>query len=204
VNKKKLFLFDVDGVLFDTKKNMEKSWQKVCDKFRLQIPFEKYFNLIGIPFKKILINLGIKDNFFLIQKYYKKCSIKNNRYIKIYPSVRETIKKIKNRGDKIGIVTSKDYYRTKLLLNRFKIDISLVECHSKNKRGKPHPDTLNSAIKKSLINKKKVYYVGDTQYDLLAAQRAKIKFIFASYGYGKVIKIKKNFIINKFHQVLSF
>ena len=48
-------LFDLDGVLFDTKKNMEKSWNDVNKNFNLKIKFEDYFSKIGVPFQKILM-----------------------------------------------------------------------------------------------------------------------------------------------------
>ena len=40
--KKKLIIFDLDGVLIDSKKNMEASWICVQNKFNLNIPFEEY------------------------------------------------------------------------------------------------------------------------------------------------------------------
>ena len=42
------------------------------------------------------------------------------------------------------------------------------------------------------MNKKGVY-IGDTNIDYLTAKRAKIGFIYASYGYGKVM-YKKIFL----------
>ena len=41
---------------------MKFSWDKVNEKYRIKIPFKKYYNFIGIPFNDILKNLGIKKN----------------------------------------------------------------------------------------------------------------------------------------------
>ena len=54
MRESKLYLFDMDGVLFNTKLNMKKSWNNVRKKFKLHIKFENYFEHIGIPFEKIL------------------------------------------------------------------------------------------------------------------------------------------------------
>ena len=47
---KKLILFDFDGVLFDSKKNMEISWQRVMQKFQIKKNFSHYEKFIGLPF----------------------------------------------------------------------------------------------------------------------------------------------------------
>jgi beta-phosphoglucomutase-like phosphatase (HAD superfamily) len=54
---KNLIIFDLDGVLFDSKKNMEISWNFVKKKYQLKIKFESYFQNIGMPFLNILKKL---------------------------------------------------------------------------------------------------------------------------------------------------
>ena len=45
----KLVLFDLDGVLIDSKENMRCAWI-VKKKFNLKQSFENYFKNIGLPF----------------------------------------------------------------------------------------------------------------------------------------------------------
>ena len=61
-NNFNFFYFDLDGVIFDSKKNMKKSWKDVCIKHNIDIKFKKYFDKIGKPFEQILINLGLDPN----------------------------------------------------------------------------------------------------------------------------------------------
>ena len=58
--KIKLILFDLDGVIFDTKINMRLSWEKVRKIFKIKNSFNNYFKYIGLPFEVILKRLGIK------------------------------------------------------------------------------------------------------------------------------------------------
>ena len=44
--KKSFLLLDLDGVIFDSKKNMESAWNKTSKKFELNIPFSLYFKNI--------------------------------------------------------------------------------------------------------------------------------------------------------------
>ena len=75
------FIFDLDGVIFDSKKNMQVSWEITCKKFNLKKSFKSYFKKIGIPFYKILINLGIKPKKEIFETYINS-SIKNIKLIK--------------------------------------------------------------------------------------------------------------------------
>ena len=58
--KKKLVLFDLDCVLFDTKKNMKYSWDLTSKRFDLKVPFKNYYQIIGRPFRDLLRLLKIK------------------------------------------------------------------------------------------------------------------------------------------------
>ena len=192
---KKLILFDLDGVLFNTKINMERSWNDVKKEFGININFKFYFNKIGIPFNQILKKLRIERNKKKIELFYKKKSIFYNNLTKIYPNVKTTLNYLKKKY-KLGIVTSKDRFRTKKLIEQYKLKFSVVICPSKKIRGKPFPDPINKALNILKVNNCNTYYVGDTKYDYLAAKRSLVKFIYASYGYGnlkkgKLLKIKK-------------
>ena len=204
--KKKLFLFDLDGVLFDTKKNMDKAWNLVRDKFNIKKSFNEYFLHLGLPFNLIMKKLGInKNNINLINVFYKKKSLQHSHLIKIYPGVKSSLKKLKKNNIEVGIVTSKDAYRTKKIISNYKLNFSIIECPRKGFRGKPHPDPILRVIKKTGYLKKDVIYVGDTYNDYLSAKSSKIKFIFAAYGYGKYKKdIKYYGKINKFSEIISF
>jgi|TARA_B100001093_G_C26726301_1_gene970095 phosphoglycolate phosphatase len=203
-NKIKLVLFDLDGVLINSISNMKFSWDKVNEKYRLKIPFKKYYNFIGIPFNDILKNLGIKKNLHsLIFKYYSLHSSKNINKIKLYPNVKKTVKILNKKKIILGIVTSKDFARSKKILQKFNLRIKNLYSPSKYLRGKPHPDQLLLALKLNKILPKNTLFVGDTKYDYLASKKAKIPFVFASYGYG-VKSAGYNRSISKLDDLLNF
>ena len=193
-------LFDLDGVLFDTKKNMEKSWNDVNKNFNLKIKFEDYFSKIGVPFQKILKKLKIKKKKIRIEKYYQKKSVSYIKLIKLYPKVISTVNYLIKKNYKIAIVTSKDKKRSLQLIKRFKLNITLVISPTQKMRGKPYPDQIIKALKiKKTLNKNAVY-VGDTKIDYLAAKKSFVNFIFAKYGYGK-IKNKNLKYISSFEEL---
>ena len=51
IKRKKIIIFDLDGVIIDSKKNMKISGRFIV-KNNLKIDFKNYFSFIGLPFKK--------------------------------------------------------------------------------------------------------------------------------------------------------
>ena len=74
--KKKLIIFDLDGVIVNSLVNMRISWNYVSKKYKLNIKFSEYKKYIGLPFKKILINLNILKNQDILFNEYNKISKK--------------------------------------------------------------------------------------------------------------------------------
>jgi phosphoglycolate phosphatase len=196
-------IFDLDGVLIDSKKNMRNSWGHVKKKMKLSQSFKKYFDLIGYPFERILNKIGIFNDINKIKKIYQTQSIFNLKYVKIHKDVIQTLETLKKNKIKLGLVTSKDIKRTKIIIKKFKIPIKTIISPRKKLRGKPFPDQIFLALKKLMSSKKKTCYVGDMLVDFKAAQNAKVGFIFADYGYGKKKNYFKN-IIYKPRDILKF
>ena len=184
----------MDGVLVNTKRNMNLSWQKVQEKFKLNTPFKNYFKYIGIPFEKILRKLFIKNNISKIKKIYNSESLKRSNVVTLYPGVKKTLKKLKKNKIKIGIVTSKDKKRTKKLVKKFQMKRKLIVSPSRELKGKPNPDQLIKAIRLSKVNSSGVIYVGDMLVDYKAAMKAKINYVHANYGYSKKLSYYKHSI----------
>jgi len=197
------FIFDLDGVIIDSRRNMQISWNKTSSKFKLKQNFKEYFKNIGIPFNEIIKNIGIKKNFKNIQLEYKKNSLKYQKKIKLYKGIKKIFLFLEKKNIPYSVVTSKDFTRSRILLKKFKIFPKSLHCPSRRYRGKPSPDLINACIKRNNFKKKNSVYIGDTNHDYETAKKAKINFIFANYGYGKKLKKYKN-IINKPRDLFNF
>jgi phosphoglycolate phosphatase len=202
MRKKKIYLFDLDGVLINSKKNMQVSWEAVNRKYDLKVSFKDYFKLIGMPFYVILRKLKIKPtNYEKISKEYNLNSIKNIKYIKLQNGVIKTLNILKKNGKIIGILTSKEKIRTKKILKKLKIKLNLVLCPQRNLIGKPNPKQINELSKKRKVQKNQMVYIGDMNVDKLTAKNAKIDYIHAKYGYSK--KIKSKYSIKNIEDIIS-
>ena len=190
INKKKIFIFDLDGVLIDSKKNMKKSWSVVKKKFLLKKKFEDYEKFIGLKFLKILQNLKINKNLNKIEKEYKLQSIKNINLITLKPNTKIFLNYLRKKGKKIALLTSKDTTRTKILLKKFNLRFDKICTPNKFFPGKPNPRQINSIIKRFKIDRKNAVYIGDMKSDLLTSKNGKIDFIFVSTGFTRDMNCK--------------
>ena len=65
----KAYIFDLDGVLIDSKKMMSHAWTKCQLEHNLDQPFSEYFKHIGKPIRDIMKELGIKNSDAVKNKY---------------------------------------------------------------------------------------------------------------------------------------
>ena len=192
MNKQKLIIFDFDGVLINSEKNMEITWNKTIKYFKdYDIPFSEYKKNIGLPFKNILKKLNIqKKHFKIITSNYKKNSLYYQNKIKLFKGIKPLIKKLK-KNYKIALFTSKDNLRTKFLIRKFNLEFDTVIAGNDVKKGKPHPEGLKKILSRLNFKKKKfIFYIGDTIHDYNCAKNLKIKYVHVKCGFEKIKKNK--------------
>ena len=93
---KKAVLFDLDGVLLNSRPNMERAWQDVQERVGVTVDFEDYFKNIGRPFRDILTILGLQDHADEIEPVYSQSSKDNFHLATFYPYVEESLQKIED------------------------------------------------------------------------------------------------------------
>ena len=199
-NTNNLIIFDLDGVLIDSRNNMKNSWSHVKNLLNLKQNFSDYYEFIGLPFEDILKKIGIND-YKLISKIkieYEKNSKKNLNKIKFYPGVKSTLKYLIKKNYKLSIITSKNMERTKLILKDYLNYFNSINTPDLNIKSKPYPDQIFYAIKKAESSYKNTIFIGDSVFDKEAAKAAGVKFFYASYGYGN---ISNRHSLNKFTEI---
>jgi phosphoglycolate phosphatase len=88
----------------------------------------------------------------------------------------------------LGLATMKKGYYARKILEAFGWE-SLFKSVSASEEGlksKPDPEMLFKAISDLGVKAVETLYVGDTSIDLEMAERAKVPFLFAGWGYGSL------------------
>ena len=202
--KRKLIIFDLDGVLINSLPNMKYSMQRTNKELKIKIDFNEYKKYLGLPFEKIMKKMGIKKNVLQIKKTYSYFSKKKIKEPKIN---KKTIKdlKILNINYDFAIFTSKDKKRTTKILNKYNF-LKIIITADDVVEGKPSPEGIYKILKKARIkDKKNCIYVGDSIYDYQSSKKANIDYLHASWGYDKNLnKIEKIKKITNLLQIKNF
>ena len=62
-NKKKLIIFDLDGVLINSENNMMFALSKTSKKLKIKLNFNIYKKYIGLPFELIMKKMQINEKY---------------------------------------------------------------------------------------------------------------------------------------------
>lgn len=177
-----LALFDLDGVLIDSRTNMEAAWRAVNAECGYGVPFDRYLAHIGLPFRDILRALGLRARLDDAEAIYARASIANFDRIVVYPGIVAALATLRRAGLPLGVVTSKDAQRTALAIARIGARFDVVQAPAPGLRGKPAPDQLLAAAVR--VAPQRAIYIGDMPVDELTARNARMSYAHAEWGYG--------------------
>ena len=196
--KEKIILFDLDGTLIDSTKAIVGTFYYSFEKldFNFKGTQEDIKNVIGYPLEFMYKKLGVqKKQIDIFVNTYKK----RYRQISLEQTVLldDAIKSLElaSKFATLGIVTTKTTkYTIPLLedmgiLKYFKTIIGRQEVINP----KPHPEPIFKAMKNLDVTNSnhKIYMIGDTKLDLIAAKDANITGIGVLCGYGKREDLKQ-------------
>ena len=190
IRLKAAFIFDFDGTLVDSEQSIYQCFKSITKQIAPErIEYAKNI-LIGPPLRdtasEILGPEHQKSLDEFVQLFITMHDDQVIEHTQVYPDVDQVLKKLHERNIPMAIATNKRVAPTQKLINHFNwnkyfkfIECSDSESFIKNK---------NSIVKK-IIQKdscfSNAFLIGDTVNDGLAANKNNLKFIKASYGYGK-------------------
>jgi phosphoglycolate phosphatase len=185
---KQAVIFDLDGTLLNTIEDIHIAVNIALNSFGFKsIAISETtlnighgaFNLI----KQILVNENletVKKVYELYQHYYDNHLI---IHTKPYDGIDNILKDLMSKGIKIGVVSNKHHYLVKKLVTHFFPKIIYYSGMKESIPIKPKPDMLLAMIEEMGVLHKDVFYIGDSEADILCAQASKVEMIALSYGY---------------------
>ncbi|MFF7442116.1 HAD family hydrolase [Streptomyces sp. NPDC008122] len=179
----KALLFDLDGVLLDTRPVMKRAWQQVLKEHGLDVPFEEYERHLGRPFADIMERLGFTES-ERFRRTYDEASIAASHLAREFDGVVEVLHAFVAAGWLLGVVTSKPLERAAPILTTLGCPFSTVRTPNGGGRGKPAPDPVLLALTDLGVDPADAVYVGDMAVDQEAARRARVPYVHAGWGYG--------------------
>jgi pyrophosphatase PpaX len=107
-----------------------------------------------------------------------------DRLIEPYHGMREALQGLRERGLRLGLVTSKVEWAARLSYERYGLGefLSVLVFHDDTPRHKPAPEPLLFAAAKAGLDPARTAYVGDSVHDMAAGRAAGMKTIGALWG----------------------
>ena len=184
-------IFDLDGTLWDSTKEVTVSWQKVLrEQPDIQhVPDEEaIYSVMGLSsdalMAKLFPDLSPERN----QELFRLCGIEEQKHLlehggTLYPGTEETLRELSKRLP-LFIVSNcgVGYIETFLEAHKLHRYFKDFECFGNTLR--PKSENIASVAKRNGLQSP--VYVGDTQWDYENATAAGVPFIFAAYGFGDV------------------
>jgi len=119
--------------------------------------------------------------------------IETSKSASVLPGARATLDYMKSKGVRMGVVTNSGRIAADDMLRRAELQgyFEFVLCRDDVSAMKPKPDGLERALSILGVPRERVFYVGDSKYDIIAAKEARVKIIAIPSGNYTEARLKE-------------
>lgn len=202
--KKKLLIFDLDGTLMNTLKDLNIATNYALKKYNypprtVEQTKKDIGNGVAMLIARSIPNGMDNPNYpecLSIFKEYYKAHYFENTYP--YEKVKDTLLYFKSHGYLLAVVSNKFDEGAKKLVNFYlpnifdRIQGSLPELGIGYK---PSPDLVNKVLSELNVSNEDALYIGDTEVDYQTAMNSHLDCVLVSYGYrdkNQLLEVTKN------------
>lgn len=205
-----ILVFDLDGTILDTFNLIEETYKEVL---RLKLPDFVYDEALiksffGPPLEESFGRIT-KDRDFqleLVRFYKERNAVNHYKYLEIFPKVKEGLEKLKELGHKMAIFSNKSHDMIMLGLKLKQIDhyFDIVVGLEDVVNPKPNPEGIKKI--KEFYNEDKLVMIGDTKFDMIVANNAKIPSIGVTWALTKkaeLLEFNASYVIDDFDEIFE-
>lgn len=188
----RLFIFDLDGTLIDSKLDLALSVNATRAEFGLgPLPHEQIYGYIGDG-APMLVRRALDHSeddaqveqalaFFL--GYYRQHMLDNTV---AYPGVREGLEELARAGRILTVLTNKPARFSREILQGLQLadHFRLVYGGNSFERKKPDPMGVEAILRETGVPKAEALVVGDSEIDVQTARNAGLRVCCVTYGLG--------------------
>lgn len=184
--KRDAVLFDLDGTLWDSSREVLHCWNRVLRPLGRHVTEAQMAQLMGLTPREIgdlmFPDLSVEERYTLTFR----CLDAEPPYLyergaKLYPSVRETLRELRERYF-IGLISNctEDYALS--FLHAHGLEGLFDDHETAGRTGLDKEQNIRLVLERNKI--RRAVYIGDTAKDPAAAEAAHIPFIYADWGFG--------------------
>jgi phosphoglycolate phosphatase len=205
-----VLIFDLDGTLVDSKKDLTASVNYIREQFDLPVLTEEEIaRFIGngalMLIRRVLGNQATESNvqagLQMFLQYYRAHMLDNTR---LYPGVRETLDYLADC--QLAVLTNKPVHFSCAMLDGLGIYKHFTSVYGGNSfdHKKPNPVGVYRILSDTNGDRERTWIVGDSAVDVLTGRNACIKTCGVTYGYvAETFKdTPPDFLIDNFTDLL--
>lgn len=188
-------IFDLDGTLWDSSKEVTDSWNKTFKECGVNktLTVEDLMGVMGLLMediiKKFLPDLDEETR----RKLLERCCEEENAYIakvggRLFDGLEETLQQLA-KDFPLCIVSNCQAGYIEAFLEAHNLHSYFVDFENPGRTGKPKAENIRLVVERNHF--KSPVYVGDTLGDATSAKKAGVPFIYARYGFGHVKEYAK-------------
>lgn len=203
-------LFDLDGTIVDTNELIIQSFLHALEGVTPEaLTREIIIPNMGRPLiEQMQLFSGRPDVKELVQKYRAFNVSKHDELVREFPHVREVLGELRKRGLRVGVVTSKVRMTTEMGLKLTGLDdfVETIVTVEDVEKPKPDPEGIRKALAFFGASPEQAVMVGDSHYDIEAAQAAGVTSVGVAWslkGEAYLKQFRPDCIIQDIRELLA-
>ncbi len=198
-----MYIFDLDGTLIDTRRDITTAINKVLSHYGLaKKSIDEVTGYVGDGIQKFVERcigdkkIDVDKAVSMFKDFYWTHLVDTT---KPYPGVCEVLDHLSDKYK--AILTNKSYKFTKAITDKLNLTEKFSEIVGGDSVSKKKPSTegMEYIISKSGIEREKTVMIGDGKNDILTAKKAGVTSVYVTYGFTdaeKVRSLEPDFIID--------
>jgi HAD superfamily hydrolase (TIGR01509 family) len=182
-------ILDVDGTLVDSNDAHARAWVEAFGEHGITVPFEKIRPAIGMGGDKLIphvsgIQADSKDGEAVDKRRVEIFRTKYLPTVRPFPRVRALLERLGDDGLTLAVASSANEDEVESLLEIAGVsDLVTAQTSSDDAdKSKPDPDIVVAAVERVRTERARIIMLGDTPYDVEAANRAGIRIVALECG----------------------
>jgi HAD superfamily hydrolase (TIGR01509 family) len=195
----KALLIDLDGTLVDSTPALYQVYLNFLAHYGHEGNKEEFQSLIGPSIDEIVVILQKKYNLKgshhdLSMMYISFLMMQGFQGTELFPGAKQVLKIAKDRGIKLGIVTSGTQSLTKICLDPLQIyqEFDVIVTSEDVAKAKPSPEIYQAALQKLQVKPDEAIAIEDSSAGISAAKAAGLKILFITHGKPKKMDSDSN------------
>lgn len=197
-------IFDLDGTLWDSSKQVVMSWNEVLlrrSETDRQITTDDMHNYMGRTMKVIAELMLPELPEEVRENILRECENNENDYLSrhggvLFPDLEQVLRELSQKY-KLFIVSNCQIGYIETFLKYYGFEKYFTDTENYGNTGMEKGDNIRLVVERNKLDK--VVYIGDTQGDCDASDYAGVPFIHAAYGFGKINREVPK--VNNLHEI---